>query len=485
MSSRIFIRSMRYLLVATASMLILLVPAGQSSLTVQAAPHSRMLHGDSTATASGSTFVVNSATDLPDGNVTDNVCQALNGHCTLRAAIMQANFTSGLDTILLPADTYTLTIPGVDDNDQVGDLDIGDDLVIEGSGPGQTIVDGNGAVTGDRVFHILSTAQQTTLSGMTIRSGVTVYINPDQDAGFGGGIYQNGGDLNLSDVIIEDNQASYGGGLVPSFFNRPGTTNLERVTIRANQAQQYGGGIYLIDMQGSSGTSRLGVSHSTISGNTAQHGGGISFQGFGFNGVYLTTLALTNTTVSGNSVDHDGGGIYDLGGLVQLANVTIASNQVNLPATDNGGVGGGGVVTASANGFVPTLDVKNSLIGDNVRRKAGILFTFQDDCNGAVTSFGHNLFQSTTGCTINVVPTDLKNVDPLLGPLQNNGGSTQTQALLKGSPAIDAGNPNGCIDFNVTVVDTDQRGWHRPNGLSCDIGAVEIGLFVYTPLVGR
>jgi hypothetical protein len=202
-----------------------------------------------------------------------------------------------------------------------------------------------------------------------------VFVNTSQDAGFGGGIYQDGGDLSLTDVVIEDNQASYGGGLVSSFFNQPGTTSLERVTIRSNQAEQYGGGVYLIDMDGS-GTSRLAVSHSAIIGNTAQHGGGISFQGFGFNGVYQTTLALTNTTVSGNSVDHDGGGIYDSGGLVQLANVTIANNQVNLPAADNGGLGGGGVVTASSNGFIPTLDVKNSLIGDNIRRKEGVLFTF-------------------------------------------------------------------------------------------------------------
>ncbi|HTP11217.1 MAG TPA: choice-of-anchor Q domain-containing protein [Anaerolineae bacterium] len=465
---------MPYIIVAAASVLSLLVLVGQSLPTVRAA-----------VTAAGHTYVVNSTADLPDGNVTDNACQALNGHCTLRAAIMQANFTSGMDTILLPMGTYTLTIPGVDDTDQAGDLDISDDLAIVGDGPDQTIVDGNGAITGDRAFHILSTANQASLSGITIRNGDTVYTSTSQNAGFGGGIYQDGGDLNLTDVVIEDNHASYGGGLVPSFFNRAGTTALERVTIRSNHAEQYGGGVYLIDMNGS-GTSRLAVSHSTINGNTAQRGGGISFQGFGFNGVYPTILALTNTTVSGNSVDHDGGGIYDLGGLVQLANVTVTNNRVNLPAADNGGLGGGGVATAAANGFVPTLDVKNSLIGNNTRRKEGVLFTFQDDCNGAITSFGNNLFQSTTNCTINVASGDLKNVDPLLGPLQNNGGSTQTQALLKGSPAIDAGNPNGCIDFNATAVNTDQRGFHRPIGPYCDIGAVEYSPYaIDLPIVYR
>jgi hypothetical protein len=167
---------------------------------------------------------------------------------------MQANFTSGMDTILLPAGTYKLTLPGVDDNDQFGDLDISDDLAIEGDGPDQTIVDGNGAATGDRVFHILSTAQQTTLSGMTVRNGVTVYNSSVQDAGFGGGIEQNGGDLNMTNMVIEGNQASYGGGLTPSFVNGSGTTTLERVTIRSNQAQYGGGGLLIASTDGFSET---------------------------------------------------------------------------------------------------------------------------------------------------------------------------------------------------------------------------------------
>ena len=438
---------------------LLLIPLVVSVRPAEAAP-------------SGNTFSVNSTADLPDGNVTDNICLAQNGKCTLRAAIMQANFSSGMDTILLPAGSYLLTLPGVDDNDLIGDLDISDDLAIEGAGSDQTIVDGNGVVTGDRVFHILSTAHQTALSGMTIRNGVTTYVSTSPDAGFGGGIYQAGGDLSLDDVIIEGNQAAWGGGFAPVFYSQAGTTTLESVTIRSNQASVAGGGIYLVDTIASS-LARLGVSHTTISGNTAQQGGGIYFQGFGSAGVFQTTLALTNTTVSGNTVGHDGGGIYDRGGLVQLANVTIANNRVNLPAVDNGGVGGGGLFVSSSGGFTATLDVKNSIVGDNSRRKEGVLFTFQDDCNGVFTSFGHNLISSTTNCVINQTLTDLLNVDPKLEPLQNNGGLTHTQALLKSSPAIDGGNPNGCIDFAVTIVTTDQRSFTRPASGRCDIGAYE------------
>jgi len=433
----------------------------------------------------GSTFLVNSTADLPDGNVSDNLCLALNGKCTLRAAIMQANHTSGMDTILLPAGTYTLTIPGADDADQVGDLDISDDVVINGAGPDRTIVDGNSMVTHDRVFQILSPAHHVTLSGMTLRKGDTVFIDPGQAAGFGGGLYQDGGNLTLTDMVIEGNQADYGGGLAPSFIHRPGTTTLESVTIRANQAQ-FGGGIYLIDGINDS-PALFKMSRSTLSGNTAQYGGGLFFQGFCCEpGAENTTLDLINSTFSGNTVDHDGGGIYDRGGLVQLANVTVANNQVNWPAADNGGIGGGGLLITSTAGFAATLNAKNSLIGNNSRHKQGVLFTFQDDCNGAVTSYGNNLFASTTNCQINDVAGDLKNVDPLLGVLGNYGGSTQTQPLLIGGPAIDAGNPAGCIDFDATVISTDQRGFARPGNGRCDIGAYEYyPVAAYMPLIFR
>ena len=73
----------------------------------------------------------------------------------------------------------------------------------------------------------------------------------------------------------------------------------------------------------------------------------------------------------------------------------------------------------------------------------------------------------------------------MLGPLQSNGGSTQTQALLQTSPAIDAGWPTGCTDAASAPILTDQRGWRRPIGDRCDIGAVEVGLSGYLPLVRR
>jgi hypothetical protein len=73
-------------------------------------------------------------------------------------------------------------------------------------------------------------------------------------------------------------------------------------------------------------------------------------------------------------------------------------------------------------------------------------------------------------------PGDMNNIDPMLGPLQNNGGPTQTMKLLQGSPAIDAGNPSGCTEGNGNLLKTDQSGWARPGKKDtggCDMGAFE------------
>ena len=97
------------------------------------------------------------------------------------------------------------------------------------------------------------------------------------------------------------------------------------------------------------------------------------------------------------------------------------------------------------------------------------------NCSGPnITSDGYNLSSDGT-CNFNA-PGDLNNHDPLLGPLQNNGGPTQTMALLPGSPPIDGGNPAGCTDGSGHLLTTDQRGMPRPDKedtRGCDKGAYE------------
>jgi hypothetical protein len=91
-----------------------------------------------------------------------------------------------------------------------------------------------------------------------------------------------------------------------------------------------------------------------------------------------------------------------------------------------------------------------------------------------VTSKGYDMSSDSSGNFSG--PGDLNNTDPMLGPLQNNGGPTQTMALPSGSPAIDAGNPTGCTDGLGHLLKTDQRGFPRPDTedtSGCDMGAYE------------
>ena len=132
-------------------------------------------------------------------------------------------------------------------------------------------------------------------------------------------------------------------------------------------------------------------------------------------------MTISNTTINNNTASSSGGGIHNLG----------AANLVNTIVSGN-----------------------TALTGP--------------DCTGALTSLGHNLIGDTTGCGFTGVVGDQTGVDPLLGPLQNNGGPTWTHALNPGSPAIDAG------DDTVTP-STDQRGVPRPQGSASDIGAYERG----------
>lgn len=176
-------------------------------------------------------------------------------------------------------------------------------------------------------------------------------------------------------------------------------------------------------------------------------------------GLYVVeggTLTLVNSTVSGNS----GGGIVNgfssaLGGLVSLNQVTVTGNFTPF---DAGGIRNNG----------GTVRLRNSIVAGNVAGLSG------PDCFGALISDGHNLLGNNHGCTglTNGVNGDQVGsagtpLNALLGNLQNNGGPSETHALLAGSPALNAGDPNTCPA-------TDQRGAGRPQGGGCDIGAYEM-----------
>jgi hypothetical protein len=204
--------------------------------------------------------------------------------------------------------------------------------------------------------------------------------------------------------------------------------------------------------------SKVVLNNSSISGNSP--GGGI---------LVFDDFILNNSTVSGNSNlnDNFGGGIY----IQTVGNPNININ--NSTITENLGSYGGGIYVSD--NFAP-VTMQNSIIANNTADTGPDCYGFG---NGMVESLGYNIIGNTSNCQISSFMGDLLDVDPLLDPLQDNGGPTFTHALLLGSPAIDAGNPAGCTDQDGSLLTTDQRGVSRPQGVACDIGSFELEVLMF------
>ncbi len=372
----------------------------------------------------GATFVV----DRTDDDVAAIACTSASNDCSLRGAIIAANALLGDDAIVLPSGIYTLTLSGAgEDNAATGDLDLRDNVTLIGAGADSTIVSGNDL---DRVFHVLTATVQ--FIGITIRNGSATSS--------GGGLFNEGGNVTLTSSAVTSNTTSAG----PSIG---------------------GGGVYNTALGTLTLVNTAVLSNTTTNTTTGAnaHGGGVYSAG---------TLTMINTTLSGNRATRSGGGLYNAG-VATLSNVTITHNTADSNADGSGDAGGIRTTGAGA-----TVAIRNSLVAGNYDLSTTIV---NPDCNGVLTSQGHNLLGINTGCTFtsmagDQVGTATSPLDPRLGPLQNNGGPTLTHAFLPGSPAMDAGD-------NVTCATTDQRGSVRPmdgdgNGSAvCDIGAYELRVF--------
>ncbi|WP_072622562.1 choice-of-anchor Q domain-containing protein [Spirulina major] len=219
---------------------------------------------------------------------------------------------------------------------------------------------------------------------------------------------------------------------------RANNITLTNSTVSSNSAGNSGGGLYA--------NGNITLTNSTVSGNSAGNngpGGGLWANG---------NITLTNSTVSGNSAGGDGGGLYADGGTTTLTNSTVSGNSSNNR--------GGGL-------YAGNITLTNSIVANNTDNgTAPDLKAF-----GTITAT-NSLIEDSTGATI-TGSNNIIGVDPQLGPLANNGGPTQTHALLAGSPAIDAGN-NGLVPGIRNS--GDQRGFIPGifNG-TVDIGAYEFG----------
>jgi hypothetical protein len=301
------------------------------------------------------------------------------------------------------------------------------------------------------------------ISGLTISNGmagiendgVTLTLNNVTLSGNGGaGIANHGATLTLNNVTVSGNgrgidngtgaatvtlnnstvSGNVGGG---GIYNYHGTVTLNNSTVSGNSSVVlYGGGIF-----NDHASTSFTLNHSTVSGNSNVTGGG------GGGGIAnFGTLTVTDSTISGNS-GFAGGGIYNgNGGTATITDSTLSGN---------GAYAGGGILNRG------TVNTRNTVIAGNAAVGGDL------DVSGNLDSLGHNLIGNTQGGS-GFDPTDLLNVNPMLGPLQDNGGPTQTMALLPGSPAVDAGD-------NTDAPNWDQRGagFDRIVGDVIDIGAFE------------
>ena len=495
--------------------------------------------------AHAATFVV----DRFDDVFSAQACTPAPNDCSLRGAIEKAFGAAGGDAINLPAGTYVLspgpdTEEWGDLDIQPGDLSIrgagASTTIIDANGSltGKGAIysyGGSGTLSLSRLS-ITGGAKGAIISNRSL-SMTDVVIDGNSTTGSGGGIYQAGGGvLTLISVTVSNNQSVHSGGGI-YLFN--GSVSVEDSTISGNQvtANGGGGGINI----GSSATG-FSFSHTTISGNTAFSGGGgvaieagsgtfshvtlasntapssgggmfvagtptvtVSESTFigntaggdgggayvggtasmsmvrctlsgnasnatgspgGGGGIFFSnsTRTLTNSTVSGNSAKADGGGLFSYmpGSSATLTAVTIADNTPNSDGT--GGGSGGGLYIYNG-----TVTLAGSIVADNTGAECV-------RSAGSLVSSGYNL-SSDASCELDG-PGDLPSTLAGLGPLADNGGPTQTHALLPGSQAIDAS--------SIVICPTiDQRGFPRPVGAECDIGAYEAGWWVLLPVILR
>ncbi len=284
-------------------------------------------------------------------------------------------------------------------------------------------------------------ANQTESGSVTLTlSNCTLTANSPQE-GTGGGILNTAGDSGTATVMVVASTLSSNG-----IGQRGSEPFIE--TVIAN----YGGGIY--NSAGSNSLALVTVLASTLNGNMARDAGGIYNSGDGYG---KATLMVHNSTISGNSAESRGGGIYNQGDFDFDTKTAITSGVtvvLNSTFSDNSASQGGAI-----HNFLGKVEIGSSILmygdqGFNIENSSFVQPTYTR--RGTINSLGFNVINdfSLRDAGFLFFGPDQNNTDPVLGPLQNNGGPTLTHALLPSSPAIDWGT-------NFLASATDQRGFAR------------------------
>jgi hypothetical protein len=445
-----------------------------------------------------STFTV---TTTNDTNAVNPAVSPLDssGNISIRSALEALNANPGTnDTIIVPAGHYLLTKAGGAGQGTTGALSITDanGVAIQGAGAGSTLID---AQQLDRVLHFnTGSGTKNLLQGLTIENGLApIGFFLGSNAAAGGGILDDSGALTIMNCVVTNNEAQgrtttsaaggagYGGGIFDDAGSDPLT--IINTTISNNKAigghgvsiggGGFGGGVYVY-------FSQLAIQSSTFSGNQAVgvtcncgmnggngEGGGLFFVADDHTYVVSDSTFSGNSAIGGNSTGNGyGGAIFNSGSFSEgippnrITNTTIANNQANGGNSASGSVGQGGGVYNDYGGEVgigSTIIAKNTTNG-GVGSGQDV---FETDSGGVITSLGFNLIGNddeptgdfTNGVNHDLVGSPASPINPLLGPLQNNGGPTDTLALIPGSPAIDQG-INTFGDVNGATLAFDQRG---------------------------
>ena len=363
----------------------------------------------------GVTYWVNTALDTPDDNPSNGICADINGKCSLRAAIMQANNDLGADTIILKPGTYQLTRAGHDVTGYTGSLVLNNSITIQGAGSGSTIIDANGTVTGDRAFTINPAAVNVTMSGLDIRNGVAP-TTTGYDSLLGGGIYRNGylnsstvTTLSLTDIVFDGNSAFKGGGLYAESINYAlapySQISLTHTTFHNNGSQvinSSGGGLYIADCgltiqdfrayanqaNYTGGVMTLvdifngTISRAQMYNNSASYGGAMEVEGPANSSSLVTlqdswvhnnsavlnggaiedssSLTILRTGLDHNTAAGNGGVLYSQGTVAHAAisfiQSTLSSNSAQM---------GGAIYFENLTNTLGSLQISNSTIADN------------------------------------------------------------------------------------------------------------------------
>ncbi len=435
--------------------------AGQTALTEDQRGVARPQGNADDIGAYESEVVVTPPAETPSLIVTTLQDVAANdGLTSLREAIDYSNVKAGADAISFADNVRgTITLNGTQLPIVTGEL------AIAGPGSSQITIDANSK---SRILQV-SSAGKLTLSGLSLTRG-------DSGGGTSGGSGDfNGGSAIISDgtlVLIQVNLSGNNNTAVGGAIRSSGTLTLVDSILNSNSCYRDGGAIY--------NTGDLMILRSSFNGNRSviTSGGAISNGG---------TATIIDSTFGNNSADGDfsgsssntsaSGGAIISGGTLNMRGCTLSGNKI---ATRTNGTFCGGAICISGGTFkIESCTITDNFAGEGKGSGLSVNGTgtvhntiiagnrnSDVDGAGALTSSGYNLIgRGSAAAAFNRTGDQNGVTDPKLGPLADNGGSTQTREPQPGSPAIDKGD---------TPLATDQRGLPRPRGAADDIGASEV-----------